>query len=52
MRYRFKANESPAEAVERIAVEQLDEALAHTKAKARLDDAVHDIRVCFKWWRL
>lgn len=48
MVYRFGANESPSEAVERIALEQLDEALAHTKAKARLDDAVHDIRVCFK----
>lgn len=48
MSYRFDANESPSEAVRRIALEQLDEALAHTNAKARLDDAVHDIRVSFK----
>jgi len=38
----------PSEAVQRIALEQLDQALAHTEAKARLDDAVHDVRVCFK----
>jgi len=48
MTYRFEENESAADAVERIALEQLDKALEHTKAKAKLDDAVHDARVCFK----
>ncbi len=48
MSYRFEANESVAEAVARIAGEQLDQALEHTEAKGRLDDAVHDVRVCFK----
>jgi len=48
MSYRFAGNESAADAVERIALEQLDKALEHTKAKTKLDDAVHDVRVCFK----
>jgi CHAD domain-containing protein len=48
MSYRFEGKECAAEAVERIALEQLDKALEHTKAKTRLDDAVHDVRVCFK----
>jgi CHAD domain-containing protein len=33
---------------ERVALEQLDKALEHTKAKTKLDEAVHDVRVCFK----
>ena len=48
MSYRLDVHESPSEAVKRIALEQLDEALGHAKAKAKLDDAVHDIRVSFK----
>jgi len=48
MSYRFKGKESIAEAVRRIAAEQLDEALEHAKAKTSIDDAVHDTRVCFK----
>ena len=48
MNYRFESNESTGEAVERIACEQLDKALEHTRAKSKLDDAVHDVRVCFK----
>jgi hypothetical protein len=48
MSYRFKAFESVSQAVERIALERLDQALDHTKAKIKLDEAVHDIRVCFK----
>ena len=48
MSYRFEENESAAKAVERIALEQLNEALKHTEAKSKLDDAVHDVRVCFK----
>ncbi len=48
MSYRFEANESTKEAVERIALEQMDKAWAHTKARIKLDDAVHDVRVCFK----
>ena len=39
MSYRFEGNESAADAVERIALEQLDKALEHTKAKTKLDDA-------------
>jgi hypothetical protein len=31
--------------VERVALEQLDKALEHTKAKTKLDEAVHDVRV-------
>lgn len=48
MSYRFEASESAAKAVQRIALEQLDKALEHTKTKTKLDDAVHDVRVCFK----
>lgn len=48
MSYRFEVNESAGEAVERIALEQLDKALEHTKAKTKLDDGVHDVRVCLK----
>lgn len=48
MSYRFKGNESVRKAVQRVALEQLDIALEHTKAKAKLDEAVHDVRVCFK----
>src|SRR5215510_7703663 len=48
MSYRFKDKESVGKAVERIALEQLDEALELTRAKAKLDDAIHDVRVCFK----
>jgi CHAD domain-containing protein len=48
MSYRFKADESVSQAIERVALEQLDQALGHTKAKTKLDEAVHDTRVCFK----
>src|SRR5215510_831901 len=48
MSYRFKDKESVGKAVERIALEQLDEALELTRAKAKLDDAIHDVRICFK----
>src|SRR5262245_45806754 len=48
MGYRFKADESVGKAVERIALEQLDDALEHTRAKMKLDDAIHDVRVCIK----
>jgi len=48
MNYRFEGNESVGKAVERIALELLDEALEHTKAKTKLDEAVHNVRVCFK----
>jgi CHAD domain-containing protein len=48
MSYRFEGNESAADAVERVALEQLDKALEHTNAKTKLDAAVHDVRVCFK----
>lgn len=48
MSYRLAGDESAAEAVERVALEQLDKALEHTRAKTKLDDAVHDVRVCFK----
>jgi hypothetical protein len=48
MSHRFEGNESAAEAVARVALEQLDKALDHTRAKTKLDDAVHDVRVCFK----
>jgi CHAD domain-containing protein len=48
MSYRFEGKESAAEAVHRIAIEQFDEALAHARARANLDDAIHDVRVCFK----
>ena len=48
MNYQFEGNESTSEAVERIAIEQLDKALDQTRAKGKLDDAVHDTRVCFK----
>src|SRR5262245_47836067 len=48
MSYRFEGNESVRKAVQRVALEQLDIALEHTKAKAKLDEAVHDVRVCFK----
>jgi len=46
MSYRFEENESAAKAVERIALDQLNEALKHTEAKSKLEDAVHDVRVC------
>jgi len=46
--YRFKGDESTHHAVERIALDQLDKALKITKAKRSLDDAVHEVRVCFK----
>ncbi|HJZ82063.1 MAG TPA: CHAD domain-containing protein [Pyrinomonadaceae bacterium] len=48
MTYRFKADESLGKAVERVALEQLDEALEHTRATTKLDDAIHDVRVCIK----
>src|ERR1043166_414 len=48
MSYRFEGNESARKAVQRVALEQLDKALEQTKAKVKLDDAVHDVRVCFK----
>ena len=41
----MKGNESAAKAVERVALEQLDKALEHTKTNRKLDDAVHDVRV-------
>ena len=48
MSYRFKGKESVGRAVERIALEQLEEALKHTKARTSLDEAIHDVRICFK----
>jgi CHAD domain-containing protein len=48
MSFRFEENESVREAVQRIALGVLDKALEHAKAKAKVDDAVHDVRVCFK----
>ena len=48
MSYQFEKDESIGQSVERVAFEQLDEAVQHTKAKGKLDDAVHDARVCFK----
>ena len=48
MSYRFKGNESIGKSVERIALAQLDEALERSRAKRGLDEAVHDVRVCFK----
>lgn len=45
MSYRFEGSESTEPAVRRIALEQLDLALEHAKAKSKLDDAVHDVRV-------
>src|SRR5215813_5968501 len=48
MSYRFKRKETLAEAVKRIAAEQLDEALERARAKTSFDEAVHDVRVCFK----
>ena len=51
MSYRFEPNESTGAAVERIALAQLDKALEISRAKAKLDDAVHDVRVCFKRMR-
>jgi CHAD domain-containing protein len=48
MSYRFKANESVSQAVERIALERLDKAFECTAAKTNFDEAVHDARVCFK----
>ena len=48
MSYRFKRQESVGKAVERIALEQLDKAQEQARAKAKLDDAIHDVRVSFK----
>src|SRR6516164_7954568 len=48
MSYRLEDDESIPQALERMALEQLDKALDCTKAKTKLDEAVHDTRVCFK----
>ena len=51
MSYRLEDDESIPQALERMALEQLDKALDCTKAKTKLDEAVHDTRVCFKKMR-
>ncbi len=49
MGYRFNDDETVSDGIKRIAREQLDKAVAHTKPEVKnRDEAIHDARVSFK----